>query len=533
MNEKVNDLIKKIKLQYNNLSPKLRKVILIVAAAVILFSVGTAIVLNNKPYETLFSSLNQEEASEIMGKLQEMGVEYKYENDGVISVPKDVEPKVKAQLVYEGYPKSGFTYDIFKDNISMMTTDFEKNSYKIFELQDRIGSTIRLFEGVKDAKVTISVVEDRKYVLDKNSNQKAEASVVVIMNNGDSPTKEQVKGIQRLVSKSIPNMEFSDVAVLDGNGNDVSVMQDDSSEGLNKLKIEFEKQMDDSLRAKILNVLSPIYGEDNIRVSVKTTVNVDKKIREVINHETPIEGSDKGIPSTEVNGTEVVKDGNNAGGVPGTETNADIPTYGQIEVDGSETYYKDESSVDYLVNQLKEQSQIEAGTIEDITVSVAINGETTGNLSERQVKELVASASGIAKDNYNDKITVVAAPFFNSNSILPDSPDVVGRNNWIIIGAIATGVLLIILVMIFILLRIKKKKKASAASVSSGKNGSKISHEVYLKQMLEQQQGEKETQILNLTNEKGIELKNKVRELSEQSPEISAQLIKSWLKGGE
>ena len=124
MNEKVSDLLKKVKLQYNNLNPKLRKTILMVTALVIIFSVGTAIILNNKPYETLFSGLNQQEASEIMGKLQEMGVTYKYGNDGVISVPKDVEPKVKAQLVFEGFPKSGFTYDIFKENINMMTTDF-------------------------------------------------------------------------------------------------------------------------------------------------------------------------------------------------------------------------------------------------------------------------------------------------------------------------------------------------------------------------------------------------------------------------
>lgn len=533
MNEKVSDLLKKVKLQYNNLNPKLRKTILMVTALVIIFSVGTAIILNNKPYETLFSGLNQQEASEIMGKLQEMGVTYKYGNDGVISVPKDVEPKVKAQLVFEGYPKSGFTYDIFKENINMMTTDFEKDNYKLFELQNRIGSTIRLFEGVKDAKVTIAVVEDKKYVLDRNSNQKAKASVVVIMNNGGSPTSEQVKGIQRLVSKSIPNMEMEDVVVIDGNGNDVSAVSDNTPEGSNKLKIEFEKHMDDSLRGKILNVLSPIYGAENVRVSVRTTVDVDKKIREITNHATPNEGSDKGIPSSEVTDIEVVKDGAAAGGVPGTETNADIPTYGQVEADGTETYYKNQNTVDYLVNQLKEQSQIESGSIEDITVSVAINGNTTGSLSERQVKELIGSAAGITKINQDDKITVVAAPFFDNKSILPNSIEADGKNNWIIIGAIATGTLLIILIIILVVIRKNKNKKSIPDVNSVVKKVPKMSQEAYLKQLLEKQQEEKENQILNLTNEKGLELKNKVRELSDQNPEISAQLIRNWLKGGE
>lgn len=257
MKEKIKAVWDKVKQQYTNLNPKLKKSIFGIAFIVIIFSVGIALFLNNKPYESLFSGLNQEEASEIMGKLQEMGVEYKYSNDGEISVTKDVVEQTKAQLVYEGYPKSGFTYDIFKDNVSMMTTDFEKNSYKVYELQNRIGSTIRLFQGVSDAKVTIAASEDKKYVLDSNSEQKTQASVVVIMKNGGSPTAEQVKGIQRLVSKSIPNMEMTDVVVLDGNGNDVSSTGDSTAEGANKLKLEFEKHMDDAIRAKILTVLSP------------------------------------------------------------------------------------------------------------------------------------------------------------------------------------------------------------------------------------------------------------------------------------
>jgi len=536
LKEKISELLDKFKLQYKNISPKAKKRIFIIALVVIIFSVGAALFLNNKPYEPLFSGLNQEEASEIIGKLQEMGVEYKYSNDGEISVTKDVVDKVKAELVYEGYPKSGFTYDIFKDNVSMMTTDFEKNSYKIYELQDRIASTIRLFDGVSDAKVTIAVSEDSKYVLDSNSEQNSQASVVVIMKNGGSPTAEQVKGIQRLVSKSIPNMEMTDVVVLDGNGNDVSSTSDSTAEGANKLKLEFEKSMDDSIRAKILTVLSPIYGADNVKISVRTTVNVDKTIREITNYNAPNEETQKGIPSTESTQTEQVKGADSAGGVPGTDSNADIPTYSQVDAANDSNYYNNQSTIDYLVNQLKEQSQIDSGSIEDLTVSVTINGKTIGDIKEDQLKALIGNAAGIAKDLQDDKIAVVAVPFYSNDSILPTPTDTEGRNNWIIIGAIASGVLLIILVLVILLLGRRKKKKAAAANnfnLEEHKKRSKKEQEVYVKQMMQKQQEDKENQILNLTNERGLELKNKVREIAEENPEISAQLIKNWLKGGE
>ncbi len=531
MNAKMKELFQKGKGIYEKINPKMRKMLLGGACLVIVFSIGIAVFLNNKPFETLFSGLNQQEASEIMEKLQGMGVEYKYGNDGVISVPKDQEEKLKAQLVYEGYPKSGFTYDVFKENIGMTTTDFEKNSYKLFELQNRMGATIRLFQGVKDAKVTIALAEDKKYVLNDKSVQEAQASVVVIMQDGGSPTTEQVKGIQRLVAKSIPSMEMADVVVLDGNGNDVSATTDSISEGANKLKLEFEKHMDDSIRAKVLNVLSPIYGADNVKVSVRTTVDVDKKIREIINHETPIEDSEKGIPGTESSGVEIVKDGQASGGVPGTQSNAEVPTYSQVERDGSETYYKQENNIDYLVNQLTEQAQIDSGSIQDISISVAINSETTGNLSERDLKGLVGNAAGIAKDNQNEKIAIVAAPFFDSSPI-PSTIDNLGKNNWIIIGAIATGVLLIILVIVILIVSKKKKQKRQTSAIEVTREPS-ISPDAYLKQLKQRQQEDAENQILNLSNEKGLELKNKVRDLAGDNPEISAQLIRTWLRGGE
>jgi flagellar M-ring protein FliF len=62
---------------------------------------------------------------------------------------------------------------------------------------------------------------------------------------------------------------------------------------------------------------------------------------------------------------------------------------------------------------------------------------------------------------------------------------------------------------------------------------SKADQELYLKNLLAKQQEEKENQILSLNNERAMELKNKVRDISEESPEIAAQLIRTWLKGGE
>lgn len=559
MKDKIKIYIDKARAMLSKLSSRTKKLAIITISVILIFSVAAAILLNNRGYEVLFTGLNEQEASEIIGKLQESAIDYKYENDGTILVPADQEQKLKAQLVYEGYPKSGFTYNVFKDNIDLMTTDFEKNNYKLFELQDRIGSTISLFDGVKDAKVTIALGEDRKYVLDSKNATDTSASVVVIMKDGGSPTPEQVKGIQRLVSKSIPQLDIDNVAVLDGEGNDVSVAPSLQSD-LNQLRADFERQLENSVKAKVANVLAPFYGEENVKVSVKAQIDMNKKIRETINYFQPdssaqtqtapvtaAEGEEgnaqteaaageikRGIPSKESINQEVIRDGQATGGVPGTETNSDIPIYGQLELNGNETQIINQNEIDYLVDQIKEQTQIDAGMIEDLTVSVSINTRNNEtSVTEEELLKLVGNASGIAPEKRADKISVVRGEFYDPNAGLGDgiTPD---NQNQIYIIAAAALAILIALIVTLLLLRRKKKKSKLAEKKIPKEDAAAVER---LIQVMEMPKGpgveDIRDNLINIKNEKSLELRGNIREFAEDNPEISAQLLKSWLKGGD
>ena len=562
MKDKIKIYIDKARAMLSKLSSRTKKLAIITISAILIFSVAAAILLNNRGYEVLFTGLNEQEASEIIGKLQESAIDYKYENDGTILVPAEQEQKLKAQLVYEGYPKSGFTYNIFKDNIDLMTTDFEKNNYKLFELQDRIGSTISLFDGVKDAKVTIALGEDRKYVLDSKNATDTSASVVVIMKDGGSPTPEQVKGIQRLVSKSIPQLDIDNVAVLDGEGNDVSVAPSLQSD-LNQLRADFERQLENSVKAKVANVLAPFYGEENVKVSVKAQIDMNKKIRETINYFQPdpadqtqtapgeaAEGEEgdaqaeagtdaageikRGIPSRESINQEVIRDGEATGGVPGTETNSDIPIYGQLELNGNETQIINQNEIDYLVDQIKEQTQIDAGMIEDLTVSVSINTRNNGtSVTEEELIKLVGNASGIAPEKRTDKISIVRGEFYDPDAGLGEglTPD---NQKQIYIIAAAALAILIALIVTLLLLRRKKKKSKLAEKKIPKEDAAAVER---LIQVMEMPKGpgveDIRDNLINIKNEKSLELRGNIREFAEDNPEISAQLLKSWLKGGD
>lgn len=510
-----------------NLSSRAKKLIIAGAVILIIAAVAIAVVLNNRPYAELFSGLGQEEAQQIVQKLQEDEIDYKFDGNSTILVKEDVVDQTKATLVQEGYPKSGFTYDTFKDNASMLTTDSDKKTYKLYELQDRIGSTIRLFDGVKDAKVTIALGEESRYALN-DEEEKSSASAVVTMEDSGSPTADQAVAIQRLIAKSIPGMELEDVAVFDGNGNDVSVEGDNTSSSSTSDTEELARMAENQISNNVMKVLGPIYGTDNVRVSARAKVNLEKLIREETTYTTPdkIDEEDKtGILSHDEGYEEQAGTGDGAGGVAGTETNADTAEYNTAGEDDGGSAYSESWSRDYLVNELKEQGQIDPGAIEDVTVSVAINGNGYGSLRENQIRSLVGNAAGIAADVQNEKITIVSAPFdgvgnddeaeeTTSGRILENIP------LWALIAGIALILVLIALVVILILRRRRQQEEEE------------------LEELVEEEEEDVPAildlneEIQEIQNDRGMELKRSVREFAEQNAEISAQLLKNWLNGG-
>ncbi|MCI9490481.1 flagellar basal-body MS-ring/collar protein FliF [Lachnospiraceae bacterium 48-42] len=536
--------IDQLKELVEKLNSRTKKIIIIGVAALIVGAVIIALILNNQPYETLFTGLGQEEAQQITQKLQEDGVDFKYDGDSEILVKKDVLDQTKAALVQEGYPKNGFTYDTFKDNAGMMTTDSDKNTYKLYELQDRIGATIRCFEGVKDAKVTIALGEESKYVLSDDEGEGPSASVFVTMEGGGSPTTEQVAGIQRLVAKSVAGMELTEVVVLDGEGNDVSVDADGNSSSVNGSDVEeIARVIERQISNNVVKVLGPIYGRDNVKVSARAKINMENLVRETITYNTPekIDEEDKtGIVSKEDLYTERAGGGNTAGGVAGTETNADTAEYNTDSNNNNTGASSESVSREYLVNQIKEQGQVSPGALDDLTVSVAINGEGYGSLRESQLLALVGNAAGIAAADQREKITVVSAPFSEGSDDEEETKNgfvrfVESVPLWVFIVAAVLLVLLLAL-LIFLLIRRRRRAEEEAEELAAAEEAAM--EEGAVEGLLgDLDTGEEEVFDLNkelqeIKNDRGMELKRSVREFAEQNPEIAAQLLKNWLNGG-
>lgn len=527
--------MEKAKEFWGGLSKQVKMMIFGGGAAIIIGALIIGIIINNnRTYEVLFNGVSSSEAQQIIGKLQEEQTPYQYKGSDIL-VPADVLDITKAKLVSEGYPQSGFTYDVFRNNVGMMTTESDRERFGLYDLETRIGATIQLFEGVREAYVTIALGDVSRYALDDETRE-ASAQAVVVMADGGSPSPEVAKSVQHLISHSIPGMTIDNVAIFDGNGLEVSQSSGNSSTQVGREGEEIAQMIEGQISAKITNVLGAVYGSGNVRIAVKAKVNMEKLLREVTTFNTPekIGEDDKsGIVSEETWFSEYSGDGATASGVAGADSNADIPQYNTGAGNQADNAYGSTNrSRQYVINQIREQGQVDPGALEDLSISVVINGNDFGGLTLQQLENLIGNAAGMAVEDRGSKITVASVPFYSIKVPEPDVPVVakpeIDRRTLMIIIAGCAAAFLVLLVLLIVLLRSgRKKKKAASASSPVVPKAKDTSGKK------DNQTTEAGAEILNFDNDKGIELRKNVRDFAEQNPEISAQLLKTWLNGGD
>jgi len=189
---------------------------LVISALIITF------ILNKKDYVVLFRNMDEAEAVEVMKQLQETKIDYKYQTDGTILIPKEQESLLRMQLAQAGHPRTGINYDIFTENIDFMTTDYEKRQYEIFQLQERLQSSIETIDGVKEAIVTINLPQDKSFAWETDKKESS-ASVKINLQNGYSLSPSQTNGIMQLLVKSVKGLKEENVAIIDTHGNSLNV----------------------------------------------------------------------------------------------------------------------------------------------------------------------------------------------------------------------------------------------------------------------------------------------------------------------
>ena len=219
MQEKLKSFGAKLKGIGAKMSKKVRIALGCLLAVLLVGGIAFAVYANTRPYAVLFTGLSTEEISSITTYLNDNGAtDFRIQGTDTILVPQAQEAQLKADLLMQGYPTSGFAYETYRKGVGAMSTDSDRQMAYLQDLQDRMAGVIRCMDGVKSAVVTIAQGEDRRYVLDSSNAVDASASVMVTMNGGGRLSDQQAAAIRNLVAHGVQGLEIDNIAISDSLG---------------------------------------------------------------------------------------------------------------------------------------------------------------------------------------------------------------------------------------------------------------------------------------------------------------------------
>ncbi len=504
------------------------KIIIVAGFAGIIVAIGLFAYFSNRVvtpegYSVLYQNVSQEEAATIFSSLRTNGYDVQIDENYTIYVEDSQVELARLAMAAEGLPKTALSYDTFSSNTGFLTTELERETYLLYQLQDRIVATLEMMDGVKQAVVTLSEGETSQYAWSTSSTA-SKASVLLDLNYNYSMTPAQVKAIKYLVSSSVPNLEYDNVQVANTDGVLLSDVDYGNSENVNEIQLAFQKSYEENLENKVRKILAPIYGADNVAVSATVELDFDKMLSEETVY-TPSGDQNTGVIDylEQVVGTN--KD-ESASGVVGEEDNTDVAIYPTL-YDSDGNIVSESNVVDYLVSYLTKQVEKNQAKLIDASISVVIltDAEMTVEIMDALTKNVSA-----AVNLETTKVTVNSFPIpkIGEGGEVIDETMTFDLTTVIIIVVVA--VLVALLIALILRLRANaKRRKAEAIRAAEEAELAAIQAE---KERIEREKQEAmEAQQAESAAFKGTI--DNIKQFASENPTIAAGLIKEWLREGE
>ena len=378
--------------------------------------------LNAEGSRTLYPNMSEVDRSEAFAQLQSANIPVSInQSTGTLMVPDSQYYEARMLLAASGLPSDGSSQslDSLTSATSMTTSQFMEQAQYIAAIESEIAKSVMRISTIETARVHIAAPRQSSYIRNR---QPAKASVIVETYPGRVVSPSQVQAIINLVASSVPYLSIDDVSVVDQMG---SLLSDQEESGLIEAteQAAFKRNLEEQYHNKVMNLLSPIVGENNVRSDVDVTLDFSEfeSTSEIFdrNGTGPSTRSEMLALDTAANVP--------AEGVPGETTN--VAPQDTVLVDANAVANElDPSSIrssqttrNYEVDREIQYQRSSTGEITRLSVAVVLNRDaisemTLGNSDTGDaydvsgIQSLVASAVGI-DESRGDSIMVLVSQF--------------------------------------------------------------------------------------------------------------------------
>ena len=413
MRTAVDNALARLKEFFGRMSKKERIRFGILAAVVVILAIITVSILGRTEYETLHTASDMQEAGQVLAAVQEMGVPYRIEGTRIL-VPVGRAGEVRAILANEGV----FSYgepdmSILEGASGFGTTDDHRQFILQTHREQQIRASILRSEKIQNADVIVNFGQTSPFSRPRGGID-ATASVILTIRGGLQLTPQEVQVIAEIVRTSITGIAYENINITDSNFNQYTI-GDGSTDPVMEAnsRIALQNYLSQQIQSQGIDLLTPIFGMDKVKVQANVVLNFDNVLEEHIEFAPPIPGNEEGMLRSWHELYEVQRSAGIAEGIPGTDENLNPPQYPYGPLGEDEEYRKLVNDRNYELNSTITVIERERGHISAISLSVILDSEAVEEDYSAEVSELFSTAFGVNPAN----ITVQRMPFTDDEGL--------------------------------------------------------------------------------------------------------------------
>lgn len=211
-------------------------------------------------WKTLFSGLEGKDIQQVSQELAAAGIAYQMSADGTgIEVPAEMIDKARMEVAAKGMPQTGrLGFELF-DKPNWVGSEFDERVNYQRALEGELEHTIGTLGAVRSARVHLVLPQPSLFLA---TEKVAKASVVLKLKRA-AMAPEEADSIRSLVAGAVENLSPEQVTLVDADGR--VNLKPQSAGGVENAQVE------QAIEAKLVAMLEPLAGRDNVRATVNVS----------------------------------------------------------------------------------------------------------------------------------------------------------------------------------------------------------------------------------------------------------------------
>jgi len=239
-----------------------------------------------------------------------------------------------------------------------------------FSREQQLATTVEQLQSINRAKVLLAIPRESVFARREKS---PSATVVLTMQRGKILSEEEVDAVVDIIASAVQGLSPNKVTVTDQNGRLLNSGSQDSISSRSRKEFEIEQKREQEYMQKIDSILIPVVGLGNYTAQVDIAMdftNVEETQRRY-NSDLPALRSEMSVETSNIGGV--------LGGIPGALTNQP-PIDAVIPEDAVGSQKKNmpsrkhlESTKNYELDEAISHTKQQAGVVRRVSVSVALD----------------------------------------------------------------------------------------------------------------------------------------------------------------